>query len=225
MTIPAGDPTRQLRALLLTLAGYIDTLPPGVALQDDALSIADDVNSTISQIRKLLYGSAPGAAERWYDAITGDGRGVIALGNDLATLEAIVAGLSGAPLILTSGEVITLGDVLTIATSAGTAFKADASFSGGLWRVAAIALESKGSGLTFSASRPGDLIPVSMDAVPAAASNGQRVFLSTTPAKATLNPSVATDTVQYLVGYLQGADGALAAPPVLFQPSLDFFNA
>lgn len=58
--------------------------------------------------------------------------------------------------------------------------------------------------------------PMLFAAPPLAASNGSRVYLSTTPGQATLTPPGAGNGV-YLVGILKGADGVTTTPNVLLQ--------
>jgi hypothetical protein len=53
-------------------------------------------------------------------------------------------------------------------------------------------------------------------AAPLAASNGSRVYLSTTPGEATLTAPGSGNAV-YLVGILKGADGITTTPTVLLQ--------
>ncbi|GAF96252.1 unnamed protein product, partial [marine sediment metagenome] len=53
---------------------------------------------------------------------------------------------------------------------------------------------------------------------PGAASNGSPVFVSATAGVATLTAPTGSGNVVYLLGILQGADGADTSPLVLFQP-------
>jgi len=62
-------------------------------------------------------------------------------------------------------------------------------------------------------------VPVLFTSAPAAASNGSRVYLSTTPGQATLSPPGSGNAVFYL-GILLGADGATTTPTVLLNLAL-----
>jgi len=66
----------------------------------------------------------------------------------------------------------------------------------------------------------GALVPVLFGAAPAGASNGSEVFLDSTAGQATLTAPSGTGEVVYAIGILQGANGALTTPNVLFIPRL-----
>jgi len=112
-------------------------------------------------------------------------------------------------------ETIAIGDVLRLTTSSdagtpGRVVKANAtSFAN------AVAI-----GVAKTSGNQNDSITIVLDgqiavkfgSTPAASSNGQRVFLSTTSGEATLTaPSGATDAT-LLLGYLVGGDGSSATP-------------
>ena len=108
---------------------------------------------------------------------------------------------SGAGLTLTAGEVITAGEIITIETTTGDAVLADSN-----------------TGTTLDGLAIGVAVFGAADAAPAAASNGSPVFVSTTAGEATLTAPTGAGNVVYLLGILQGADGADTSPLVLFQP-------
>ena len=68
---------------------------------------------------------------------------------------------------------------------------------------------------------PGSIIPILFTGgAPAASENGHPCYVSTTAGAATLTMPASDDDVSFLIGYLEGADGALTTVPVLFQPHL-----
>jgi len=127
---------------------------------------------------------------------------------------------SGAGVTLTAGEAIVAGDVLTIEATSGDAILADSNtgttLDGLAIGVAAFAAADTAPVKVYTVA--GNLIPVSFSAAPAAASNGSPVFVSATPGRATLTAPTGSGNVVYLLGILQGADGADTSPLVLFQP-------
>jgi len=66
----------------------------------------------------------------------------------------------------------------------------------------------------------GSLVPILFGAAPAGASNGSEVFLDSTAGQATLTAPSGTNEVVYAIGILQGANGVLTTPNVLFIPRL-----
>lgn len=118
---------------------------------------------------------------------------------------------------LTLGENILTGQVLTL-DSAGDAIRADATFSTDAWRPAAVARVGGSTGATISVGLSGELVPILFGAAPGAAANGSPVFLSTIAGEGTLTPPLTSGNVVYVIGILQGADGASTTPSVVFQP-------
>lgn len=64
----------------------------------------------------------------------------------------------------------------------------------------------------------GQIVPVTFGAAPAAADNGKRVYLSTTPGQATLTAPTSASTNVFQVGILIGGDGASNPANILFIP-------
>lgn len=120
-------------------------------------------------------------------------------------------------IILTAGENLAAGDVLTV-DSSGEAVKASSSFSGGLFEVVGVARAAALATAAVSMARIGDHEGVLFGVAPAGASNGSFIFLSSTAGQATLTPPASSGNVIFLVGVLQGADGADTTPDVLFRP-------
>ena len=128
---------------------------------------------------------------------------------------------SGAGITLTAGENLTAGDVVTIEDTTGDVVKADSdtgtTIDGLCIGVVAVSATDTNPVKVFTV--PGSLIPVTFAAAPAANRNGDPVFVSTTPGVATLTPPTASGNVVYIIGILQGADGADTSPLVVYQPN------
>jgi len=118
---------------------------------------------------------------------------------------------------LVAGATVAEGDVLTVDIS-GDAVQAGSSFAADNWRVVGVALASVVITQVVDVSLAGSLVPVLFGTAPAAASNGELVYLSSTLGEATLTPPIASGNVVYIIGTLQGGDGADTTPDVLFQP-------
>lgn len=130
--------------------------------------------------------------------------------------------LDGAGIEITTSASLVAGDLVSIAQPSGQLALADAD-TGTLINGIVVGV-SRG---TFTATNPaqiysvpGSLVPVRFTAAPAAADNGKPVYLSTTAGQASMTPpgSPATDKVVFIVGYLQGGDGASTTVDVIFQP-------
>jgi hypothetical protein len=119
--------------------------------------------------------------------------------------------------VLTLGETVVLGDLLTL-DSAGDAVRAGATFSAGIWKLTAVARAGGLAAATIDVSLAGELVPVRFSSAPGAGANNSLVFLSTSPGEGTLTPPVSSGTVVYVVGLLQGADGVSLTPTVAFDP-------
>jgi len=127
---------------------------------------------------------------------------------------------NGAGVTLTAGEAISAGDVVTIEGTSGDAILADAD-TGTTLDGLAIGVAAYGAVDTTPVkvyTVPGSLIPVNFSAAPAASLNGRPVFVSTTPGEGTTTAPTGSGNVVYLIGILQGADGADTSPLVLYQP-------
>lgn len=127
---------------------------------------------------------------------------------------------NGAGVTLTAGEAISAGDVVTIEGTSGDAILADAD-TGTTLDGLAIGVAAYGAADTAPVkvyTVPGSLIPVNFSAAPAASLNGRPVFVSTTPGEGTTTAPTGSGNVVYILGILQGADGADTSPLVLYQP-------
>lgn len=118
---------------------------------------------------------------------------------------------------LPASEAISSGDLIAV-DSSGNAIRALSTFAQNKWRVIGVAINSVGIGGTVSIAKHGDLTPVRFGAAPAAASNGKYVFLNNVAGEATIVPPSAGGQVRFLVGVLQGADGASTTPDTIFFP-------
>lgn len=129
--------------------------------------------------------------------------------------------LSGAAgLIMTSNDSLVAGNLVQIEQPSGDVGLADADT--GTLNDALVMGVSKGSvspaGSGPIHTVPGTLVPVLFASAPAASSNGLPVYLSTTAGQATMTAPTGVSTVTYIIGFLQGADGADTTPDVLFMP-------
>jgi hypothetical protein len=129
-------------------------------------------------------------------------------------------------LTVTTTDALTAGDIVAYdsnSPSQTVLADPDTSLSPSRYDAKGIATAAALAGsVTTIYSIPGQRVPVNfVDALgfpvsPAAADNGKRVFLSTTPGKATLvAPGSANALVQ--VGILVGADGITTSPDVVFE--------
>jgi len=137
---------------------------------------------------------------------------------DMGQFVDIVA--SGAGLTLTAGEALTVGDIVTIEATTGDAILADSNTGTTLdgLAVGIVAFTAADTTPVKVFTVAGSLVAMSFAAAPAAASNGSPVFVSATAGEATLTAPTGSGNVIYLLGILQGADGADTSPLVLFQP-------
>ena len=128
---------------------------------------------------------------------------------------------SGIGIRIVTDDALVAGDLVTIATS-GNVELADADT--GTSEDAFVMGVSTGTFAGTNTARiftvPGSLVPMRFAAAPAAANNGDTVFLDTTSGQATLTPPGSGIRVIYQVGYLQGGNGATTTPTVLFMPRL-----
>jgi frataxin-like iron-binding protein CyaY len=129
----------------------------------------------------------------------------------------------GEGIQLTADAVIAIGEIVQIISAGGGSGRVDLADAdtGSLTdaNVVGVAAEAGSAGnpmQTFTV--PGSLIPVLFGAAPAAANNGDAVYLSTVAGQATLTAPTGNDEVTFRIGYLQGADGADTTPLVLYQP-------
>ena len=127
---------------------------------------------------------------------------------------------SGAGVTLTAGEALSAGDVVTIEGTTGDVILADSNtgttLDGLAIGVAAYSAADTAPVKVFTV--PGSLIPVNFAAAPAAALNGRPVFVSQTGGQGTTTAPTGSGNVVYIVGILQGADGASTSPLVMYQP-------
>jgi hypothetical protein len=135
-------------------------------------------------------------------------------------LTAHLAGLDNAlaPKSFVAGEALTAGDVLTLNTS-GEVIRAESSISAGNWRVVGVSKATVLSGATVSVvTKHGECPPIRFGSIPGAATNGSTVWVSPTTGEATLSPPTTSGNTLYIVGTLQGADGATTTPAVMLTP-------
>lgn len=120
----------------------------------------------------------------------------------------------------TAGEGLSVGDLVAL-NAAGDVVRANSSIAGGNWRVV---------GIVRVAALVGDPVQVftkfgasamaRFAAAPAAASNGQFVFLNSSAGQAILTPPTSSGNSVFTVGILQGANGVTTTPLVVFHPRL-----
>jgi hypothetical protein len=126
----------------------------------------------------------------------------------------------GAGVTLTAGEAVSAGDVVTIEGTTGDIILADSNtgttLDGLAIGVAAYSAADTAPVKVFTV--PGSLIPVNFAAAPAASLNGRPVFVSQTPGQGITTAPTGSGNVVYIVGILQGADGATTSPLVMYQP-------
>lgn len=127
---------------------------------------------------------------------------------------------SGAGITLTAGEAIAAGDLITIEDTTGDAILADANtgtaIDGIAIGVAAYAAADTAPVQVYTVT--GSLIPMTFASAPASNRNGDPVYLSSTPGRATLTAPTSGPAIVWLLGVLQGADGAETSPLVLYMP-------
>ena len=120
-----------------------------------------------------------------------------------------------------AGENLALGDVVRFdrAGTPGELLKAQATTADPA-DVVGVVKASASSGGAVTIYMIGEA-PVLMDAAPAAASNGARVYLSpTTPGVGTITVPTGAGEAVVLLGWLVGADGSDTSPAVVFNPAL-----
>jgi len=104
----------------------------------------------------------------------------------------------------TSGEALTIGDLVSVKNDAGTAkfFKADANGTQDLKNVVGVAASTVGAGAAISVINTGEvsLADANWDVAPVAADAGSRAYLSTTAGKWTLTAPNASGDFTIRVG-------------------------
>jgi hypothetical protein len=133
---------------------------------------------------------------------------------------------SSAPLTLVTDSVLSQGDLVRI-NSSGNAELVDAfTLLPDQARVVGSSFSSYLIGETAQiSSNPGKLISVRFSLPPSAVNNGDPVYLSTTSGLGTLTPPSSSNTVIFLIGVLQGANGISTTPNLVFQPSFVAYNS
>jgi hypothetical protein len=183
-----------------------------LAQQGDALWLISDPTNTEWQINQSRR-----AIDITYDntstpTITADNvQDAIAeiLNSDLTSIE-----------IFTSGEALTVGDLLTLDT-AGDVIRADSSIGTANYEVVGVANQTVGIGVSVQVVTHTGAVPiVNFTAAPAGALNGRLVFLSTSTGLASIAPPGAGGNAIFTIGTLQGADGITTSPAVVFRPQL-----
>jgi len=127
---------------------------------------------------------------------------------------------SGSGITLTAGTAITAGALVTIEDTTGDAILADSNTGTSIDGLC-IGIAAEGAAAAADVkvyTVPGALVPVNFAAAPAAARNGDPVYVSQTAGVATMTPPTGSGNVVYVVGILQGADGADTSPLVVYQP-------
>jgi len=201
LSIHPQSKQRQIASVKAEAGGvWNDELPAGSTLEDGDHAIDDD-NALASQLRRVIYGPAPGAGDRWYDLPPA---GLV----DIAT----------AGLAFIAGEAIATGDALAIGP-AGTAYRAQRSPAANLYHVAGVALNAALAGGAVGAARIGSKVAARFNAPPSSALNGQIVWLDDNGA-ASMTAAVAPPSADYQLGILLGADGVTSSPEILFAPVL-----
>ena len=117
-----------------------------------------------------------------------------------------------------AGEGLALGGVVVLNTL-GEVIRANSSIAGDNWRVAGVARAAALIGANVQVfTKAGASASTRFAVAPAAASNGQLVFLNSTSGLASITPPTASGNSIFVVGILQGADGVSLTPTVIFRP-------
>jgi hypothetical protein len=178
---------------------------------DGFLLVADPVNSEwqISQSRR--------ATDITFDS---SGLPTITADNVQDAISDILTDDLGSIEVFTSGEALTVGDLLTL-NSAGAVIRADSSIGTANYEVIGVSKETVGIGVPVQVfTHTGVVPPVRFTAAPAAALNGRLVFLSTSTGLASIAPPGGGGNAIFTIGTLQGADGISTSPTVVFRPQL-----
>jgi len=188
--------------LLLVSAGaasYTDPNATAAALTltdgTDTYMIIDSVDNSV-EFPEFLSIQDAGTPTNGGIGVTIETNATLAVG-DLVQIISDGGGANTGELALADADTGNLTDALVVGVSTG-AFTA-----GNPARIYAV---------------PGSLIPVRFAVAPAATVNGDTVFLSTTAGQATMTAPTGTSTTTFMVGILQGGDGADTTPLVLYLP-------
>lgn len=121
---------------------------------------------------------------------------------------------------LVAGEGLSVGHPVVL-DSSGEVIRASSSIVGDNWRVVGMVRTAALIGAPVEVfTKYGAIASGRFGAAPAAASNGQMVFLSSTTGQVSLLPPTATGNAVFSVGILQGADGVTLTPLIVFRPQL-----
>lgn len=143
------------------------------------------------------------------------------VGSDLfSTWSLLLQPSTSSGLVVTTSVVLVAGNIVSYDTSAPSELvltDPDTSLSPVRYDAKGVATAAALAGTSTTIfSIPGQRVPMLFSAAPAAASNGSRVFQSTTPGEASLvAPGSGNALVQ--LGILVGADGATTTPDVVFE--------
>ena len=138
-------------------------------------------------------------------------------------LSGLAGGGGGAPttsILVLTGEALALGEIVAMDSSGGV-FLATATTSADRWRAFGVS-DAAYLIATFAEINVimGYLVNVLFGVAPAASSNGDMVYLSTTAGQATLIAPSASGTVVMELGILTGAEGVTTSPQILWNPRL-----
>jgi hypothetical protein len=128
----------------------------------------------------------------------------------------------GIGIELTTDSALVQGNLVQIVATTGNVDLADAN-TGNLTDALCVGVSTgtfSGATTAEIVTAPGSLVPVLFSAAPAAAANGDQVFLSSTAGQGTLTAPSGASVVVFVLGILQGANGADTTPNVLWQPRL-----
>lgn len=183
-----------------------------LAQQGDSLWLVSDPTNSIWEINQ----------SRRAEDITFDSSGLPTLTADNvqdAISDILTGGLASIE-VFTSGEPLTVGDLLTLNIT-GEVIRADSSIGAANYEVIGVSNQTIGAGVPVQVVTHSGAVPsVRFTAAPAAALNGRLVFLSTTTGLASILPPGAGGNAIFTIGTLQGADGATSSPTVVFRPQL-----
>jgi len=121
------------------------------------------------------------------------------------------------PTQVPAGTNLALGGLVAFNTS-GHAALANAALASNLYRAVGVSTTEVLGGAQAQVQFTHALVPVLMDAAPAATENGKYIWLSDIDGTASLAPPVSAGNARFRVGVLSGANGATLTPEVLFQP-------
>lgn len=164
----------------------------------------------VDQVNQLVLPAAPDAASV---VVVAEANNVLLPGTQTIPI---------ANLVITAGEALVVGDVVTVDAAAEAVLAASATVPG-LWDAIGVVARDAAMGAdALLASGVITKIRMRFAVAPLAANNGALVYLSTVPGLATLTPP-GSGNASFQLGRLLGGNGSTLTPVVLFRPQLVAF--